>query len=233
MEKQIKAILFVIVLVIAQIAMGRVSTRVYLADGNTPLELADPNIPFLYRDIMVETKLTIVVSSDANGYWEGDLSIGEENLFYGLLSARDYNETTHDWAGSRLPAAGNMALVWDLPEEGFQRFNLIGYDTAVAGDWFIIDYTATSVGTCKVGFYDHAVSWEDPIYYLTFSHVPTRDFNSDTKVDFADFAVFASHWRLTDFNDPNWCEGTDLNTDGKVDGDDLLLFAVYWLESTQ
>lgn len=231
--KRILTILPVIAFAIAQIAMGRVSTRVYLADGNTPLELTDPNIPFLYRDIMVETKLTIVVSSDTGGYWEGDLVIAGEDGNYGLLSARDYNETTFDWAGSHLPAAGYMARVWDLPEPGVQRLNLIGHRAAVAGDWFIIDYTAISVGVCNVALYDHAVSWVEPIYHLMFSHVPTRDFNSDTKVDFADFAVFASHWQLTNCNDPNWCEGTDLNTDSKVDGDDLQLFAKYWLESTQ
>jgi len=226
-------ILPVIAFAITQIAMGGVSTRVYLADGNTPLEFSDPNTPFVYKDIMVGTKLTIIVSSDADGYWEGDLAIIGENQNYGLLSARDFNDTTFDWAGSRLPAAGDMAWVWDWQEPGAQGFNLISDFSAVASDWFIIDYTAINVGTCNVGFYDHAISWVEPIYYLRFSHVPTRDFNSDTKVDFADFAVFASHWQLTDCNDTDWCMGTDLNTDGKVDGNDLLLFADFWLESTE
>lgn len=233
MEKRILMILPVIAFAVAQIAMGGVSTRVYLADGNTPLELADPNIPFEYRDIMVGTKLTIIVSSDANGYWGGDLVIAGEDRNYGLLSARDYNETTLDWAGSRFPAAGNMACVWDLLEPSVQRIHLECIRSPEAGDWFIIDYTAISVGACNVAFYDHAVSWFDPIYYLTFSHVPTRDFNNDTKVEFVDFALFASHWQLTDCNDPGWCDGTDLNTDGKIDGHDLTLFAEYWLTSTE
>jgi hypothetical protein len=232
-EKHIHTILLVISFSIAQVALGKVSTEVYLADGNTPLELADPNIPFVYRDIMVGTKLTIIVSSDANDYWGGDLAIIGEDRDYGILSARDYNETTLDWAGSRLPAASDMARVWDWQDLVVQRFSLKSDRTAMAGDWFIIDYTAISVGACNVAFYDHAVSWLDPIYYLTFPHVPTSDFNSDTNVDFADFAVFASQWQLTDCNDPNWCEGTDLDTDGNVNSDDLILFAEYWLESTQ
>jgi len=230
-----KLILFVIFLNITSVLKGEVSVRVCLADGNTPLELADPNIPFVYRDIMVGTRLTIIVSSDANGYWDGDLAISGEDLEYGMISAIDFNETTYDWAGSHLPAAGDMARVWDWVEPGFLGFYLtVDPDAGAApGDWFIIDYTATNIGTCNVALYDHAVSWEDPIYFLTFSHVPTRDFNNDAKVDFADFAVFASYWQLTDCSDTGWCSGTDLNMDGNVDWNDLLLFTEYWLESTQ
>jgi len=228
-----KLILFVIFLNIASVVRGEVSIRVCLADGNTPLELADPNIPFVYRDIMVGTRLTIIVSSDTDGIWEGDLAITGEDLDYGMLSARDYNEITFDWEGSHFPASGDMAWVWYWEEDGVQGFYLIVDYGAVAGDWFIIDYTATSIGTCNVAFYDHAVSWEYPIYFLVFSHVPTRDFNGDTNVDFADFAVFASQWKLTDCNDTGWCSGTDLNMDGNVDWNDLLLFTEYWLESTQ
>lgn len=218
----------------AATTVGDVSVRVCLADGYTPLELADPNTPFVYRDIMVATKLTIIVSSDADGYWGGDLVITGENQNYGLLSARDYDETTFDWAGSRLPDAGDKARVWSLQEPGIDGFNLEGHRTAVVGDWFIIDYTAISVGTCTVAFYDRSVSRFDPIiYYLTFSHVPTRDFTSDAIVDFADLALFASYWQDTWCIDPVWCAGTDIDTDGRVDINDLMLFADYWLEKTE
>jgi hypothetical protein len=219
---------------VASATLGEVFTKVYLADGKTPLELADPNIPLLllYRDVMAGTRLTIIVSSDSGGYWGGDLAMTGEDRNYGLLSARDYSETTHDWAGSRLPAAGNMARVWEWQEPDIQGFNLEGHRSSVAGDWFIIDYTATSVGVCNVGFYDYNVSWVDPIYYLTFFHVPTRDFNSDTKVDFADFAIFASCWQGVVCAGPDWCKG-DLDMDGWVDLNDLILFADFWLEKTQ
>jgi len=216
---------------VASATLGEVFTKVYLADGKTTLELADPNIPLLYRDVMVGTRLTIIVNSDTGGYWGGDLAITGDDRNYGFLSARDYNETTHDWAGSRLPAAGNMARVWLDPE--IRGFSLEGHRSSVAGDWFIIDYTATSVGVCNVGFYDHSVSWVDPIYYLTFFHVPSRDFNSDTKVDFADFAIFASYWQGVVCAEPDWCKGIDLDMDGWVGLDDLILFADYWLEKTE
>ena len=222
-----------LVLCVSLKALAEVSTKVLLADGTTPLELADPNIPFVYRDIMVGTKLTIIVSSDANGYWSGDLAITGQDQDYGLLSARGYNTTTLDWEGSRLPAAGDMSHVWDWEQPGIDGFSFNGDTNAVAGDWFIIDYTATNAGICNVGFYDHNISWDEPAYYMTFSHVTTRDFNNDTQVDYADFVLFASYWRDTSCSDPGWCEGVDLDTDGNVDSADLMLFVDYWLEKTK
>lgn len=228
---------FLILLCMASGASAELSTRVCLADGNTPLELADPNIPFVYRDIMVGTRLTIIVDSNAGGEhsfsWGCDLAIEGEYMDYGLLSARDYNDTTYDWQGSLLEAAGPLSNIYEWEELGIHGFSLQYHISSVPGDWFIIDYTATNAGVCEVGFYDCDVSWHYPVYYHVFSHVPTRDFNNDTKVDFADFAVLASHWQETGCSDPNWCEGTDLDADGNVDINDLVLFTNYWLEKTE
>jgi hypothetical protein len=225
----------VLFLGLASMAMGEVSTRVYLADANTPLELADPNVPYVYRDIMVGTKLVIIVDSNVAEHWDGGLFIPGTDKDYGVLSGRDYNDTTLDWEGSRLEAAGDRARVFDCQDDIRSGFDLYGHRSAAAGDWFIIDYTATSVGTCNVGFYDYG--WpggmDYSIYDLMFSHVRTRDFNQDTKVDFADFAIFASYWQVVDCNDPNQCEGADLDTDGNIDSNDLALFVGYWLESTE
>ena len=102
-----------------------------------------------------------------------------------------------------------------------------------AGDWFIIDYNATSVGICEVRFYDHTYSWSEPNYCLMFSHVRTRDFNNDTIVNFADFALLASYWQQTNCGDVNDCGGTDLDINGKVDVNDLMLFTDYWLYKTE
>jgi len=235
-----KLIVLLLIFGAPTVAMGEISTRVCLADSNTPLELADPNVPFVYRDIMVGTKLTIIVDSNIAGEWgsnmASDLTIEGQYRDYGLLSARDYNDATGDWEGSHFEAAGDLACVWEwweLAEPGIQGFNLEGHTSAVPGDWFIIDYTATNVGVCKVGFYDRSVSWDYPVYYHVFSHVRTRDFNKDTKVDFADFALLALYWKATGCSDPNWCEGADLDTNGKVDSNDLILFADYWLERTE
>jgi len=215
--------------------MGEVSTRVCLDDSNTPLELADPNIPFVYRDIMVGTKLTIIVDSNIAEYWDGGLFIIGTDKDYGVLSGRDYNDTTLDWEGPRFEAAGDGALVWDWQDDFRSGFDLFGHRSAEAGDWFIIDYTAISIGNCNVGFYDYGGpgGMDFPVYDLVFSHVRTRDFNDDARVDFDDFAVLASHWQETGCSDPNWCEGTDLDADGNVDCNDLTLFVDYWLERTE
>jgi hypothetical protein len=219
---------------VVPLAVGGVSTKVCMADGETPLPLVDPNMPHVYRDIMVGTKLTIIVSSDAGGYWSGKLAITGQDRDYGFLSARDYNETTLDWAGSRFPAASNRARVWDWQgDPGVQGFSLRGHRSTVAGDWFIIDYTVISVGTCNVKFFDDSVSLVDPVYSLVFSHVPKRDFNNDTIVNCIDFAIFASYWRQLDCTDPMWCTRADLDSDGDIDSNDLRLFADYWLAKTE
>ena len=219
-----KLILLILFFSIIPVAIGEVSTQVCLADGNTPLE---------YQDIMVGTKLTIIVNSDANGYWDGGLLIKDPYRDYGILSGRDYNDTTWDWEGSRFEYAGEKARVYDWEDDIQSGFDFYGDSDAVVGDWFIIDYNATNIGDCNVGFYDYSVSMDDPIYNIEFTHVRTRDFNGDTKVDFIDFTVLASYWQETGCNNPNWCEGTDLDIDGNVDANDLMLFADYWLEKTR
>jgi len=231
-----------LILGMASLAIGEVSTRVRLAKTKTPIEPNEVNLPIIkYPDIMVGTKLSIIVSSDVNEYWGdgfgndgGSLAFEEEYWDYGVLLARDCNESTPDYEGSHFPAAGNEAIVWDWEELGIDGFDLYTGSTGIeSGDWFIIDYNATSVGICKVGFYDHTISWYDPNYYLMFSHVRTRDFNNDTKVNFVDYAILASHWQVTDCDEPNWCEGADLDTDGQVDANDLTLFCKFWLEKTE
>ncbi len=219
----------------AHVAVGEVSTRVCRADGNTPLELADPNIPFKYRDIMVGTELTIIVDSNIAEVWDGALAISGAHRDYGFLSGRDYNEFTYDYEGSHLPAAGDEAVVWlwhsDEQEiDGFYLSTDFDIEDTNVGDWFIIDYNATAIGDCNVDFYDYAISAVDPHYYLEFSHVRTRDFNKDTKVDFGDFTVLASYWQQIDCGE---CGGADLDDGNNVDVNDLMLFTDYWLETTE
>ena len=227
-----KLALLILIFGIPSVAAGDVSTRVCLADGNTPFLPVEPN-SHVYPDIMVGTKLTIIVSSDtAENFW-GGLIIEGINLNYGVLSARDYNESTSDWEGSRFEAAGTGARVYTFEESGKYGFQLCGHSSAVAGDWFIIDYNSIDIGDCNVGYYDFNIDWLYPIYDLKFSHVRTRDFNTDTKVDFADFAILASYWQVMNCQDWNLCEGADLDTDGDVDHNDLRLFVDYWLEKTE
>jgi len=224
-----KLALLILIFGIPSVAIGEVSTRVCRADGNTPLPPVEPN-SYVYPDIMVGTKLTIIVSSDtAESFW-GALIIKGINLNYGALSARG-PLIGADWSGSHLEAAGTGARVYTFEQSGFYGFQLCGHRSAVPGDWYIIDYNAINIGDCNVAYDNYDIN--DPNYDLEFSHVRTRDFNTDTKVDFIDFAILASYWQVTDCQDWNWCEGADLDIDGDVDPNDLGLFVDYWLERTE
>lgn len=206
-----KITILLLLLSITSPALAVVSTRVCLSDGNTP---------FGGGDIMVGTKLTIIVSSDAGGYWPGDLAIVGTNRDYGFLLG-----------GNALEAAGTEPFIYSWEDDDWQAVSFETDIDAVPGDWFIIDYIATDVGDCNVGFYEWFSMY--PIYEIPFSHVRTRDFNEDTKVDFFDYAMLASHWLETDCGSKDDCQGTDLDTDGDVDFDDLMKFCEYWLEKTE
>jgi hypothetical protein len=230
---------FSIILYAISTAAGTISTTVLLSDSNIPLLLVDPNTPHVYRDIMVGTKLKIIVSSDTNEYWGdgdgndgGSLAIEEAYQSYGVLSARGPLIDGNDWSESHLPAAGNSANVYEwYSGGGFDLYT--GSHDITTGNWFVIDYNATGIGDCNVGFYDHRISWNEPVYYLRFSHVRTRDFNNDTIVNFKDFAIFASHWLTVNCTAPNRCDGTDLDANGSVDFKDFAIFASYWFERTR
>jgi hypothetical protein len=219
-----KVIPFVLFFSIASVALGEVSIRVCLTDGD---------IPFEHQDIMVGTKLSIVVYSDVAEDWlnGGALVIeGEDMQERGELHGRDCE--SGECPGSCLPDAGERATVWKTFFPGI-GFDLSYVDGPNAGDWYIIDYEAIGLGYCDVIFYDYDVNDLNPVEIIPFHHVRTRDFNGDTKVDFIDFAVLASYWQVTNCNDPNWCEGTDLDINGSVDANDLMLFCEYWLEETE
>lgn len=208
--------------------LGEISTRVCEADGNTPFD---------GRDIIVGTRLTLITSSDTNVPWDmgGGLFIQETYWDYGILAGRDYNEATGGWDGSRFPAAGIDANVWDWEEGGLGAGFMFmgGAINVTAGDWFIIDYNALEAGECTVDFYDFNEDDFDPVDSFTFNQILTPDFTGDNEVDFNDFAIFASHWLKTDCNTSGWCQGTDLNNDENVDFNDLMLFCEYWLKETE
>ncbi len=221
----------VIIIIVASAACGEVSTRVYLRDSNIPLKLADPCIPHIYQDIMVGTRLSIIVSSDTGGYWSGGLFLVDMNHNYGDLSCRDCNGI--ECGCSLFPAAGEGAGVLSWENDYLNGYIMNTTNDAIAGDWFIIDYLATNIGDCNVGVFDDNVSLELPVYEISFHQIRTRDFNGDGVVNFADLALFASYWQQTGCNGPGWCEGTDLDINGKVDANDLMLFCDYWLERTK
>ncbi len=69
------------------------------------------------------------------------------------------------------------------------------------------------------------VPTEDGLRILACS----ADFNSDTIVNFADWAELADRW-LDACTQPDWCEGTDLDESGGVDTDDVAIFSAEWLK---
>jgi hypothetical protein len=68
---------------------------------------------------------------------------------------------------------------------------------------------------------------------LHFAHIPSRDLDGDTVVNFADFALLARHW-----GSPSACSAdgygaaSDLDSDAWTGLADLAGFTEYWLERT-
>jgi hypothetical protein len=219
---------------------AEVWSTVYRCDEKTPLAAIDPNYPTVYREVMVGTRLVIVISSDTAGYWSGSVRIPREDLQVATLDGRGYDAERQSYQGSCLEAAGEEAQVlpfynmngrgyylWTIPDR-----DLPGRDTS-AGDWFIFDYHARQVGLCDVLLRAGTLSSGTLLETLSFAHVPSRDFNGDAIVDFADFARFSSQWRSALDPDPNSPDAiVDLNSDRQVDLADLVSFSEYWLERT-
>ncbi|MHC4737959.1 MAG: dockerin type I domain-containing protein [Planctomycetota bacterium] len=236
---------FAIFLCMASAALGEVTARICLPDGST---LGEP------AEVMVGTQLSIVVASDDDEVWIGDLLLEDANSDYAVLYGRDYNDEPegpfpYSYEGSCLPAAGFGKGVMDVETTSIDGLQLLtGLLLIARDDWFVVDYNVINTGDCKVVFNGYDPTGPEPLYgdlpppgqepivvehrYIEFTHVRTRDFNVDGYVDFGDFAVFSSYWRDTGYSDPCQCEGTDLDANGNIDVNDLMLFCGYWLEET-
>ncbi|MHC4521028.1 MAG: hypothetical protein ACYTAS_20740 [Planctomycetota bacterium] len=245
---------------VASTAGAAVSAHVYRADEQTPLPWADPNVPDLYRDIMVGTRLAIFISSDEDGGGVVELRHPWENSAIGSVCGRDEDPNTPGYEASVLPAAGGRnASVRDFIDPIGVGLHLACDYEAVAGEWFVVDYHAKAIGVCDLTLYavdpvsapstdgppnpsDVPPGQAVPVQVFSFHHVPSRDLSLDDVVDFVDFAVLANEWRVhapdpnqleaTAAADPNTPPSPDLNVDAMVDTADLVLFCAYWLERT-
>lgn len=238
---------------LSSVASAKVSAHVYLADEMTPLPLADPNVPDVYRDVMVGTRLTIFVSSDNAEHWSGALWISWQSLLTGSLSGREYdpNSELRNYAGSCLQAAGRDSLVTTHTDPNGIAFDLLSSWDAMIGDWFVLDYRATGVGACCIGLYGDSAPGNpdaipdeydpgdppafplDLIQVLCLHHVISRDFSDDAVVNFVDFAMLANRWMddvNADAGAPVWL---DLDADGGIVFSDIALFSEYWLERSE
>ena len=178
------------------------SSDLFLADEATPLALADPNVPDVYRDVMVGTRIAIVVTSDMASGWGGALWLSRASLDTGIVSARGGNPAYpfFSYEGSCLPAAGTNALVTAAADASGLSFHLLSSWDAVPGPWFVLDYQAKAAGECRVRLYDYAASTDvvtepnpdDPgepppfeanvIQVLSFHHVASRDLDRKSVV---------------------------------------------------
>jgi len=219
---------------LASVSAGEVFVHVFRCDGKTPVPLADPNVPNAFSDIMVGTRLVLLVSSDTGGIWWGGLQLTWDNWERGQLTGRgsDSNSPPFNCEDSVLPAAGSQATAsFMVPTDG-ALFDLSTNSDAVSGDWFVLDYHALKVGTCSTGLFDYNIDFFTPQKVLSFTHVPTRDFKSDTIVNFKDFALLASRWRQATLPEPNAVSPFDLNADRFIGIRDIERFSDYWLQRT-
>ncbi|MFA5553729.1 MAG: hypothetical protein WCZ89_02150 [Phycisphaerae bacterium] len=235
-------------LIIQCFAFGEVSTKVYLRDSNEFFVPIDVNSALQYIDygqIMAGTQLSIIVDSNVAEHWSGRLLLEDDNMNQGQLYGRGpYDEYGIGYSGSILEAAGFLAAVfsadsyWEDEDKYVQGLDFYNSPTQYVsvGEWFIADYNAIEIGDVNLAFYwqqDYPPFDYGLIYQIKFEHVPTRDFDSNYRVDFADFSILAGYWEQGGCAEPNWCEGADLDKSGEVYIDDLALFAEFWLEKTR
>jgi len=227
-------ILWLIAVLLTSVGSAQVSVSVYQPDGHTLLGPADPNLIHVYRDIMVGTRLVLVVNSDTAGYWTGGLLLTWDNWVVGNLSARgESSGPPHfQYEESALEAAAEPAFVTQYDDAYMVGFDLITNAGAVPGEWFVLDYHAAEVGLCYVGLYDYDFSLDIPIETLLFNQVPSCDFDGDTVVNFMDFALLASRWGQEAESDPDLQATLDQDGDGVIGVGDLALFSEFWLECT-
>ncbi len=236
----------ILVVALAAPLGAKVWVTAYRCDEVTPLAAVDPNHPTVYRDIMVGTRLALIISSDAPAFWLGRLLLPWDYEQNALLTGRGLTPPPpgvpaySTYQDSRFDAAGTRASVRDFENvrgiglefrSDYTPYLVPGFHPAYPGDWFVVDYRARQTGVARVDLYDSFASPSGPIQTLSFTHVPSRDFNSDTIVDFRDFALMASHWGSAVSTDPNSrSSALDLDANTRVDFGDLALFSEYWLE---
>ncbi len=209
------------------------------AAATTEMYEFDANTPFDYRDIYVGTKLKVIVSSDSNGYWNGGgVFLEGANQDLGRFLPGEINDLTNDYSHARTEKAGSNAQVlatsFTLPFDANLGFDYYGSSDAVAGDWFILDYQATSPGTCTINVYDFEIDYWFPVDYIDIHQIPPDIYQEPNDiVNFRDYSLLTYHWGRADCNEPNYCGHADLNMDGLVDPNDMKYIMDHWLETLQ
>ncbi len=225
-------------------ASATLSIDMYLSDANTPLLLRDPNTPHSYPDIMVGTRLCVIVSSDSRTGVDGSLSMSGADLEKAELVAGVCRGADQNCVGPVLPAAGLKASVDMFYDDDANELSFdfcAGVKGIMPGPWFIWDYRATGVGSCSIRMTENSGGSEEEgpdgqtsiTTTVVLNHVASRDFNTDSVVNFKDFALLAQRWRIAPDLDPNGLNlAVDLDGNGHVTMPDLRRFNQFWLGRT-
>lgn len=104
------ALPLLLIAVLVSNVSASVTAKVYLADEEIPLALKDPNVPDVFRDIMVGTHLTIFIESDALVDSAGSL-VTSDPVDKGFLAGRGYPV---EYQNSVLEAAGPFSFILDV-----------------------------------------------------------------------------------------------------------------------
>jgi len=131
---------------------GDVSLLLCESDGMTPFD---------FRDINVGASLKCIVRSDDADYWNGGVLLTEANRDLGFLSDAEY-----------LPAAGNNSVAYFWEDDFSSGFDLYAGPDPIAGDWFILTYTALAEGSPSLGLFDYDVSFRVPVQTITIHQIP-------------------------------------------------------------
>jgi hypothetical protein len=153
----------------------------------------------------VQGGLAGVCQEGGSLYWDANSIIDADPLF-----VRDPNAGPDENWGSEDDDFGDLHLLEDSPCIDVGDPNLIPASDANTD----IDGQPRIVG-CRIDI------GADEFIYL-------GDIEPDGDVDFADFAIFASHWLDTDCGK---CSGADLTGNESVDFDDLAELTENWLKS--
>ncbi len=199
------------------------------------------------------TKIIVLTGCYTGGFWgggDGDL----DSLSNIALIAGAPEDRTAQWWGfgdidgsalgsnlikalTRIPAGPNMGclnadtnfdhtLTYD---ELKQYVGGIQFEIPSGSEWRILgeefgdpaEFEFAPVIMCSTDF--------NPNFTMV---LPTGDLNTDGKVDFIDFSVFAANWLDVDCNQTDRCSGADLDKSRKVDIFDLGVLSEHWLEGT-
>jgi hypothetical protein len=133
--------------------------------------------------------------------------------------------------------------VWQLFIESSSDYFVVGRDAhgdygsltgtvdVYAGEWIFVGMLIAGGGYADHDMGDYLGRGALSIDAALTMTLHRTDLNSDGRVDFRDYALFALQWREQKCHNPatNWCQRADIDRSSHVDAEDLRLFAQTWL----